>query len=139
MANSVIDERGRLIGTRVTVLNLMPYLLDAQFTEQRLAQEYALTLEQVAAARAYAFVHAAEVLEAHAANEDRIDQRQPQISEKRRSEVRRKLQDFKQWLEDRRQQEAARSPLPESSRSTPTAPSFGAWLAEQASRPPQGT
>jgi uncharacterized protein (DUF433 family) len=139
MLDSLIDDRGRLIGTRITVLNLMPYFLDEHFTEQRIAQEYHLTLEQVGAARAYALAHAADVLEAHAAVEDRIDRRPAQSSDEHRSQVRRKLLDFKAWLEARRQKEAMQAAPSETSGSSPTLPSFRDWLTEQASHPPQGT
>jgi uncharacterized protein (DUF433 family) len=51
----MIHNRGRgpeIAGSRITVYNLLPYLLDAAVTEDSIAACYDLTTEQVAAARA---------------------------------------------------------------------------------------
>jgi uncharacterized protein (DUF433 family) len=74
MADSLIHDRGRgpeLIGTRITVYNLIPYFLDPTATEDYLCRLYDLTREQVAAARAYVMTNFAEVMAANA----RIDER----------------------------------------------------------------
>jgi len=74
MNESLIHDRGRgpeLIGTRITVYNLIPYFLDPTATEDYLCRLYDLTREQVAAARAYVMTNFAEVMAANA----RIDER----------------------------------------------------------------
>ena len=61
----LIHDRGRgpeIVGTRITVYNLLPYFLDSSATETGIAELYGLTIEQVAAARAYALNHADAVL-----------------------------------------------------------------------------
>ncbi|HEX5442383.1 MAG TPA: DUF433 domain-containing protein, partial [Pirellulales bacterium] len=67
MSANLIHDRGRgpeIIGTRITVYNLLPYLLDG-VTETEIAKLYGLTVEQVAASRAHALNHADAVLARH--------------------------------------------------------------------------
>jgi uncharacterized protein (DUF433 family) len=55
MPKEMIHNRGRgpeIAGSRITVYNLLPYLLDAAVTEDSIAACYDLTTEQVAVARA---------------------------------------------------------------------------------------
>ena len=53
MANNIIHDRGRgpeIVGTRITIYNLLPEFLDPSVTEASLCELYELTPEQVAAA-----------------------------------------------------------------------------------------
>src|SRR5271170_1953765 len=43
MASELIDEGGRLIGSRINVYNLLPDLLDPESTEAYVAKVYSLT------------------------------------------------------------------------------------------------
>src|SRR5437870_3419392 len=75
MSAELIHDRGRgpeLVGTRITVYNLLPYFLDPTATESYICQVCELTPEQVAAARAYVLNHADTVLAEHLRIEDRI-------------------------------------------------------------------
>ena len=72
MHSDLIHEDGRLVGTRVNVLNLMPYFLNPTLTEAEIARLDGVTLEQVAAARAYVFNHPDDVLAQHLRIEERI-------------------------------------------------------------------
>ena len=54
MATDIIQDRGRgpeIVGTRITVYNLLPHFLDPTATEASLCRLYELTAEQVAARR----------------------------------------------------------------------------------------
>ena len=76
----LIHDRGRgpeIIGTRITVYNLLPYFLDPSTTETGIAELYGLTVEQVAAARAYALNHAEAVLARHREIEARLARGNP--------------------------------------------------------------
>ena len=75
MESDLIHDRGRgpeLVGTRITVYNLLPHFLDPTATEDMLCREYDLTPEQVAAMRAYALHHADTVLAEHLRIEERF-------------------------------------------------------------------
>jgi uncharacterized protein (DUF433 family) len=65
MTSELIQDRGRgpeIAGTRITVYNLLPSFLDPSVTETEICRIYALTVEQVASARAYVLGHADTVL-----------------------------------------------------------------------------
>lgn len=75
MGESLIHDRGRgpeLIGTRITVYNLIPHFLDPTATEDYVCRLYDLTPEQVAAARAYVMTNHVKVMAAHERIEERI-------------------------------------------------------------------
>lgn len=77
MPTDWIRDRGRcreIIGTRITVYNQLPGFLDATVTEAATASCYELTLEQVAAARAYVLNHPDAVLAEHLRIEARVAQ-----------------------------------------------------------------
>ena len=74
MEHPLIHDRGRgpeLIGTRITIYNLVPYLIKPTWTEAAIAEANRVTAEQVAAMRAYFLSHYAEVMAQH----DRIEER----------------------------------------------------------------
>ncbi len=80
MDNNLIHDRGRgpeLVGTRITVYNLLPYFLDPTVTEEYVCGIYELTPEQVAAARAYVFENFEEVMRIHRQFEARLNQANP--------------------------------------------------------------
>lgn len=75
MTTNLLHDRGRgpeIVGTRITVYNLLPYFLDPTVTEEYVATLYDLTLEQVAAARAYALNNSDAVLATHRKIEARL-------------------------------------------------------------------
>src|SRR6516164_10529896 len=75
MATDLIHDRGRgpeILGTRITVYNLLPHFLDPAATEAFICQLYQLTPEQVAAARAYVLNNPDTVLERHLQIEARL-------------------------------------------------------------------
>jgi uncharacterized protein (DUF433 family) len=132
MAEDLIHDRGRgpeIIGTRVTVYNLLPYFLDPSATEARVSCLYQLTPEQVAAARAYVLNNADVVLAEHLKIEERLSTGNPSevIEAARRTHER--LLAFKKWLREREQSEADElhaDPCPSESSTRPT---FPEWLA----------
>lgn len=81
MRPELIHDRGRgpeIVGTRITVYNLLPNLLDATASEAYICKLYDLTPEQVAAARAHVLNHPDEVLARHMEIEARIAQGNPE-------------------------------------------------------------
>ena len=136
MATDLIHDRGRgseLVGTRITVYNLLPYFLDAESTEDDICRSYGLTPEQVAAARAYVLTHPDTVLAQHLEIEAAIARgNPPEVVEqaKRTHEI---FARFRAWLAE---QEAVKSheqaTLPDSP------PSFREWSAQQEARPAKG-
>src|SRR5580658_5807547 len=109
MANELIHDRGRgpeLIGTRITVYNLLPEFLDPTVTEAYLCRLYELTPEQVAAARAYVLCNPETVLAKHLEIEARLAVgNPPELVEKAR-ETHAIFLSFKAWLANRHQAEA---------------------------------
>jgi uncharacterized protein (DUF433 family) len=105
MGKEMIHNRGRgpeVVGTRTTVYQLLPYFLDATVTEQYIAKLYDLSVEQVAAARAYVLNNADTVLANHVKIEDRIAAgNRPEVIEQAKRTRERFLQ-FKEWLEKRK-------------------------------------
>lgn len=87
MEHPLIHDRGRgpeLVGTRTTIYNLVPYFLNADRTEAEIAEWNRITVEQVAAMRAYFFAHFVEVMTEHEKIEARIrkgmeEQRSPEF------------------------------------------------------------
>jgi len=75
MEHPLIHDRGRgpeLVGTRTTIYNLVPYFLKASWTEAGIAEANRVTVEQVAAMRAYFLDHFVEVMAGHERIEERI-------------------------------------------------------------------
>src|ERR1700688_2427356 len=75
MAADLIHDRGRgpeVVGTRITVYNLLPHFLDPTATEAYICRLYELTPEQTAAARAYVLNNLDTVLARHLELETRM-------------------------------------------------------------------
>jgi uncharacterized protein (DUF433 family) len=125
--SSLIHDRGRgpeIIGTRITVYNLLPHFLDANSTEEQLCAWYELSPEQVAAARAYVLNHFEHVMAEHRRIEERLNaENSPTVLEQTRA-VRDKLKRFKEWLD---QKEAA-SHTPNNGATGGSFPTFQEWL-----------
>lgn len=139
MSNELIHDRGRgpeIIGTRITVYNLLPYFLDSAVTEDSIAELYDLTVEQVAAARAYSLNNAEAVLKRHAEIEARMAVgNPPEVIEKLKRGHGRFLR-FKEYAALRGEAEARDPEAPaEKPRTAPGVfPTFQEWLAQQPSQ-----
>jgi uncharacterized protein (DUF433 family) len=145
MTTELIHDRGRgpeIVGTRITVYNLIPHFLDATATESSICRTYGLTPEQVAAARAYALNHADTVLAEHLALEARMAAGNPPQVIEQAKRTHATFQSFKDWLA--RRQQAADQEHPAGADlggGRPGAngfPTFREWLAERESQAPEG-
>lgn len=128
MAANLIHDRGRgpeIVGTRITVYNLLPYLLDASTTEAEVAELYGLSVEQIAAARAYILNHADAVLARHREIEARLARGNPPELVERLKETHARLLQFRAW---RARQTAAAHAAGSQALQAPT---FEQWFAEQ--------
>jgi uncharacterized protein (DUF433 family) len=129
MSADLIHDRGRgpeIVGTRITVYNLLPYLLDASTTEIEMAELYGLAIEQIAAARAYILNHADAVLARHREIEARLARGNPPELVDKLKETHARLLQFREWRA--RQADAARAAGSQAIQS----PTFEQWFAEQA-------
>src|SRR5882757_8380727 len=109
MPIDIIHDRGRgpeIVGTRITVYNLLPEFLDPTVTEQYLCQVYNLSPEQVAAARAYILNNPDEVLERHLEIEERIAAGNPPETVERGKYIRAIFLRFKKWQAEQAEAEA---------------------------------
>jgi uncharacterized protein (DUF433 family) len=128
MPTDLIHDRGRgpeLVGTRITVYNLLPHFLDPTVTEATICRLYELTPEQVAAARAYVLNHADAVLAEHLEIEKRMAAGNPPEVIERAKQTRANFQRFKEWLAERQREETNGTAGPD------RLPTFREWLAEQ--------
>jgi uncharacterized protein (DUF433 family) len=138
MATDLIHDRGRgpeLVGTRITVYNLLPDFLDPTMTESAICQMYELTPEQVAAARAYILSNPETVLAEHLKIEARIAAGNPPEVIEQAKQTRATFLRFKEWLTERDKVESTSGSSRNGSVPFPT---FREWLAEQESRPVEG-
>jgi uncharacterized protein (DUF433 family) len=129
MATDLIHDRGRgpeIVGTRITIYNLLPYLLDASTTETSLAELYGLSVNQIAAARAYILNHADAVLARHHEIEARFARGNPRELVEQLKETHARLLQFREWRT--RQADATSAG---GCQAIPP-PTFEQWLAEQA-------
>lgn len=140
MAIELIHDRGRgpeIVGTRITVYNLLPYFLDATATEAFLCRLYELTQEQVAAARAYVLNNPETVLTRHLDIETRMAAGNPPEVMARAKQTHAAFLRFKDWLAKRRQAEAKedaeQSTAANGENDSEHLPSFREWLAQQES------
>ena len=142
MANNLIHERGRgpeILGTRITVYNLLPHFLDPAVTEADICQIYELTPEEVAAARAYVLNSPETILAKHLELEERMAAgNPPQVIEEAR-QTHTTFQRFQEWLTRRQeaedQEDTAMDSQERARNGTRPFPTFKEWLALQASRP----
>lgn len=140
MATDLIHDRGRgpeIVGTRITVYNLLVDFLDSEMTEAQICRLYELTPEQVGAARAYILNNPDTVLARHLEIEARNAAGNPPELVERMKRTQVVLQEFKHWLEKRRAEEAIEDRV-RGAAATNLLPSFHEWLAEQESRPVEG-
>jgi uncharacterized protein (DUF433 family) len=136
------DRGHEIIGTRITVYNLLPYFLDPAVTEADICRSYGLTAEQVAAARAYVLNNPERVLAQHLKIEERIAAGNPPEVIEQAKRTRELLLKFKQWLTRRQEEEKGKADdnggSNGGSRGGSPLPSFRQWLTEQESRPVEG-
>jgi uncharacterized protein (DUF433 family) len=128
MAESLIHDRGRgpeIVGTRITVYNLLPHFLDPTVTEEYICEQYRLTREQVAAARAYVLNHADVVLTEHMKIEERLSQGNPPEVIETARRIHERLLSFKAWLCEREASEAE---------CHSRRPTFREWMASEGAR-----
>ena len=146
MATDLIHDRGRgpeLIGTRITVYNLLPYFLDPAVTEAEICRIYELTPEQVAAARAYVLCNPDTVLAKHLEIEARLAAgNPPELIEKARA-THATFLSFKAWLANRQQAEALEGHTADKrsefdQNGSGRFSTFKEWLAEHESQPKEG-
>jgi uncharacterized protein (DUF433 family) len=146
MAADLIQDRGRgpeILGTRITVYNLLSDFLDPTATEASICRIYDLTPEQVAAARAYILNHLDTVLAEHLRIDARMSAGNPQEVIEQAKLTHAAFMSFKEWLVQR-QQAAAQEPSAEAtSESGPKKsngfPTFREWVAERESRSVKGS
>jgi uncharacterized protein (DUF433 family) len=146
MATQLIHDRGRgpeVVGTRITVYNLLPHFLDPAMTETDLCRIYDLTPEQVAAARAYVLNNPGTVLAKHLEIEARMAAGNPPDVIEKAKQTHATFLSFQEWLAQR---EAASARMhhaevtSEGGRNGPQPfPTFKEWLAERESRPGEGS
>ena len=107
MEHPLIHDRGRgpeLVGTRLTIYNLVPFFLRAETTEAAIAEMYGISVEQVAAMRAYFLAHYSEVMVQNERIEERIrkgieSQNTPEFRAKA-AESRKAFESFRLWLRE---------------------------------------
>jgi hypothetical protein len=138
MIADLIHDRGRgpeILGTRITVYNLLPYLLDPTATEAYICQVNELSPEQVAAARAYVLNYPDTVLAEHLKIEERMAAgNPPQVMEQAKL-THASFVKFRDRLAERRRAAAA-DHISESTSATGQdgsvhLPTFREWLAER--------
>jgi uncharacterized protein (DUF433 family) len=133
MSTSLIHNRGRgpeIVGTRITVYNLLPYFLDSAVAETEIAELYHLSVAQVAAARAYVLNHADAVLDRHRQIEARLARGNPPEVVEQLKNTHERLLRFKEWIARRDEAESTIAGAQSGSRF----PTFGEWLAAQPAR-----
>jgi uncharacterized protein (DUF433 family) len=146
MAADLIQDRGRgpeILGTRITVYNLLSDFLDPTATEASICRIYDLTPEQVAAARAYILNHPDTVLAEHLRIDARMSVGNPQEVIEQAKQTHAAFMSFKEWLVQRQQAAAQESAAETTSESGPKGsngfPTFREWVAERESRSVKGS
>jgi uncharacterized protein (DUF433 family) len=105
----LMHDRGRgpeLVGTRITVYNVLHELLDPDVTEHELCRRYELLPHQVAVLRAFVLTHHTEVMEANRRIEERIEremaaQDTPEFR-RQHAESRERMRLMSVWLRERK-------------------------------------
>lgn len=146
MAAELIRDRGRgpeIAGTRMTVYNLLPDFLEPSKTEADICRIYELAPEQVAAARAFVLNNADSVLAKHLEIEARMSAGNPPHLVEKMQQTHATFLRFKDWLANREKtcpgDEAGASPVGIGVNGSGEFPKFKEWLAEQESRPRDGS
>lgn len=134
MTTDLIQDRGRgpeIVGTRMTVYNLLSDFLDPTATEASICRIYGLTPEQVASARAYVLNNPDTVLAEHLKIETKMTAGNPPEVIDKAKQTHAAFQSFKEWLTNRQRADAQ---LPGSSAgATNGFPTFREWVAAQES------
>jgi hypothetical protein len=144
METDLIHDRGRgpeILGTRITVFNLLPHFLDPTATEDFICELYKLSQEQVAAARAYVLNHPDTVLAQHLQIEARMAEgNSPEVAA-HAERTHAAFVDFRRWLDTRNQADGVRG----SDHSQPNpelgpqgSATFREWLSERKPRLVEG-
>jgi uncharacterized protein (DUF433 family) len=146
MSTDLIQDRGRgpeIVGTRVTVYNLLADFLDPNATEASICRIYDLTAEQVAAARAYVLNNPETVLAEHLRIEARMSAGNPQEVIEQAKQTHAAFMEFKEWLVQREQAAAQEHNADSTSASTTNGsnkfPTFREWVADRNSRSVKGS
>ncbi|HEX5444708.1 MAG TPA: DUF433 domain-containing protein [Pirellulales bacterium] len=135
MSDKLVPNPGsgpEITGTRITVYHLLPYFLDGTVTEEYLSKLYGLTIEQIAAARAYILNNVDSVLATHLRIEERIAVGNPPEVVEQAKQTRERLMRFKEWREQKAEderQEAAADAAAEQPAATQL-PSFREWILQ---------
>lgn len=106
MGLELIHDRGRgpeLLDTRITVYNLVYDFLNADKTEQQIADLYSITTAQVAAMRGYFFQNYDAVMAKHREFEERAERGNPPEILALAEGAHARLLLFKEWMESREQ------------------------------------
>jgi len=135
MNSALIHEQGQIAGTRLTVYNLLPQMLDAAWTETAIAQMNGLTPAQVAAARAFVLGHADVVLATHLKIEARMAAGNPPEVIERAKETHETFVQFKDWLAQQQHDADAHPPA----HGVRPLPSYREWLADHEARSAAGS
>jgi uncharacterized protein (DUF433 family) len=145
MPTELIHDRGRgpeIVGTRITVYNLLPHFLDPTATEAHICRVYELTPEQVAAARAYVLCHADTVLAQHLNIEARMATGNPPELIEQAGQTHATFLRFREWLAERERgvaQEAVPPNVVANGPADKRFPTFREWLAEEEARSAKGS
>lgn len=116
MDHPLIHDRGRgpeLVGTRITIYALVPYFLKPVWTEAGIAEANGISVDQVAAMRAYFLDHYAEVMAVHEKIEERFRKGMEEQA-KRFPPTPYDLRHFPDWVRNRQAEaEAGGEPFPD--------------------------
>ena len=139
MCNDLIHDRGRgpeLVGTRITVYDLLVHFLQAADTEAYICKLYGLASEQVAAARAYVLNNVETILARHLEIEERNATGNPPELIEQAHRTHETFARFQQWLEEREKSRAiGNGPEPSSATGRPGYfPPFREWVVQGESR-----
>lgn len=132
MATIVIQDRGRgpeIAGTRITIYNLLPSFLDPTATEAEICNIYGLSLEQVAAARAYVLGHPDTVLAEHLNIEEKMAAGNPPEVRQQAERAKATFRMYRNWLAERESAETGDGKIQKEPQPFPT---FREWLAHNA-------
>ena len=140
MSVDIIHDRGRgpeIVGTRITVYDLLPYFLEPDTTEALICRIYDfLTPQQVAAARAYVLNHFEAVMAEHERIEARLAAGNPPELVERLERTHAAFESFRQRRAEQVRKQPVESVPPESGNGVTTPapfPTFREWLAQRES------
>jgi uncharacterized protein (DUF433 family) len=146
MATDLIQDRGRgpeIVGTRITVYNLLSNFLGPTATEASICRIYDLTPQQVAAARAYVLNNPETVLAEHLRIDARMSEGNPPEVIEQAKQTHAAFMNFKEWLVQRQHAAAQETSAQSASESNPNGPNgfptFREWLAEREPRSAKGS